>query len=231
MLYNAVGMLSSIFFIGCLFGLIDQIKRIRQRKASDADQTPGYATQSISANAFFSSFIAFYAFFLYSIMLDDVEYYMFVTRLFAASVTLFILYEVYRDRTALSQRLPFIVGISCMALAGLAYLYREEVLYLGRSTSVILACGATVVMVQGGIQQILKIIKEQSTGVLSLPMNAVFMAKDLSNVAFGLVLGFDDGWPLLMLGSVSALIKFCIILQFYYYAEKSKTDSEQNSAR
>ncbi|GGK75466.1 hypothetical protein [Amphritea balenae] len=229
MLYNAVGMLSSVFFIGCLFGLIDQIRRIRKRKLSVDSQHEGFATQSISANAFFSSFIAFYAFFLYSFMLDEVEYYILVTRFFAASMTLVILYEIYTDRQAFSQKLPFITGIICMTLAGLAYLYREDVLVLGRSTSIILACGATLVMLQGGIQQIRRIIKERSTGVLSLPMNAIFMAKDLSNVAFGMVLGISDGWPLIMLGSISALLKLSIILQFFYYRKtQHKSESSGN---
>lgn len=220
MLYNAVGMLSSIFFIGCLFGLVDQLRRIRKRKTDGLSTTSGYATQSISANAFFSSFIAFYAFFLYSIMLDEVEYYMFVTRLFAASMTLFILYEIYIDRDRISQKIPFITGLACMAIAGLAFFYREEVLIIGRSTSIALALGATLVMLQGGIQQIRKIHKEKTTGVLSLPMNTVFMCKDLANVAFGLVLGFTDGWPLLLLGSISALLKLGIIIQFFYYRKR-----------
>ncbi|WP_432472556.1 hypothetical protein [Amphritea sp. HPY] len=220
MLYNAVGMLSSIFFIGCLFGLVDQLRRIRKRKADGLSKTIGYATQSISANAFFSSFIAFYAFFLYSIMLDEVEYYMFVTRLFAALMTLTILYEIYIDRDRISQKIPFITGLVCMAIAGLAFIYREDVLVVGRSTSLVLALGATLVMLQGGIQQIRKIHKEKTTGVLSLPMNAIFMCKDLANVAFGLVLGFTDGWPLLLLGSISALLKLGIIIQFFCYRKR-----------
>ncbi len=229
MLYNAVGILSSIFFIGCLFGLIDQIRRIRQRKITAPSKTGGYATQSISANAFFSSFIAFYAFFLYSIMLDEVEYYMFFTRLFAATLTLLILYEIYLDRNRLTQRAPFIIGILCMLMAGAALLFRDEVQVVGRSTSIALALSATLVMLQGGIQQIRKIYQEQSTGVLSLPMNAVFMAKDLSNVAFGAVLGLSDGWPLLLLGSISALLKLSIIIQFFYY--RSATETTPDSVR
>ncbi len=217
MLYNAVGLLSSVFFIGCLFGLVDQIRRIRRRKASAENQWAGFATQSLSANAFFSSFIAFYAFFLYSMMLDEIEPYMFVTRLFAALITLLVLYELYIDRQALSQRLPFMVGVGCMLLAVVAYIYRQELLVVGRSTSIVLALGATALMLQGGIQQIRKLAKTKQTGALSLPMNVVFMAKDLANVAFGLVLGFEDGWPLLMLGTISAVIKLVIIVQFFRY--------------
>ncbi|WP_027859651.1 hypothetical protein [Marinobacterium jannaschii] len=222
MLYNFFGILSSVFFVGCLFGLVDQLRRIRKRKGSELALSSGYATQSLSANAFFSSFIAFYAFFLYSIMLDEIEPYIFITRLFAALMTLLILFELYVDRHQLSQRLPFLVGVGCMVIAVVAFFFREQVLVVGRTTSVVLALGATVVMVQGGIQQIRKIWLEKTTGALSLPMNAVFMCKDLSNVAFGFVLGLTDGWPLIMLGSVSALLKLAIIAQFFIYPKQKE---------
>jgi len=220
MLYNFFGILSSVFFVGCLFGLVDQLRKIRQRKGGEMATTAGYATQSLSANAFFSSFIAFYAFFLYSIMLDEIEPYIFFTRLFAASMTLMILFEIFVDRKQLSQRLPFMVGIACMLVAIVAFYFRDQVLVVGRTTSIALAIGATLVMLQGGIQQIRKIWQARTTGALSLPMNVVFMCKDLSNVAFGFVLGLTDGWPLIMLGSISALLKLGIVLQFFIFKEK-----------
>lgn len=214
-LYNSVGMLSSLMFLGCLFGLVKQYKRIGKRKAEN--QAKGFATQSLSVNSFFSSFVAFYAFFLYSIMLQEIDYYLFVTRLLAASMTLVVLYEIFKDRAALSQRLPFISGMLLMIIAVLCIGVREDMLFIGRSASIFLAVGATLIMLQGGIQQIRKIRQEQTTGALSLSMNVIFCMKDLSNVAFGLVLGLEDGWPLIMTGSVSALTKCAVILQFYLY--------------
>ncbi|MGB1238427.1 MAG: hypothetical protein ACPG4U_09475 [Pseudomonadales bacterium] len=215
MLYNAMGLLSSAMFLGCLFGLVRQFRLVGQRKLSSDE--PGYATQSLSVNSFFSSFVAFYAFFLYSIMLAEVDYYLFVTRLLAASMTLLILYQIYSDRASLSQRLPFLSGLGLMVLALGTLGVREELLLTGRTVATALAVGATFVMLQGGIQQIRKIAKAQTTGALSLSMNAIFMAKDVANMGFGAVLGFADGWPLLLIGGVSATIKAVIIGQFYHY--------------
>ncbi|WP_261845024.1 hypothetical protein [Aliamphritea ceti] len=219
-LYNAVGMLSSLMFLGCLFGLVKQYRRINARKNDPQNSEAGYATRSLSVNSFFSSFVAFYAFFLYSIMLVEIDYYLFVTRLLAASMTLVVLYEIFRDRKPLSQRLPFLSGVLLMAVAILCIGVREDKLFIGRSASIFLAVGATLIMLQGGIQQIRKIREEKSTGALSLSMNVIFGMKDLSNIAFGLVIGFADGWPLIMTGTVSALTKAVVILQFYLFREK-----------
>ncbi|WP_271274350.1 hypothetical protein [Aliamphritea hakodatensis] len=219
-LYNAVGMLSSLMFLGCLFGLVKQYRRINSRKKDVPAGETGYATRSLSVNSFFSSFIAFYAFFLYSIMLQEIDYYLFVTRLLAASMTLVVLFEIFRDRKPLSQRLPFLSGVLLMAVAVLCIGVREDMLFIGRSASIFLAVGATLIMLQGGIQQIRKIRQEQSVGALSLSMNVIFAMKDVSNIAFGLVIGFADGWPLIMTGTVSALTKAAVIMQFYFFREK-----------
>jgi len=218
MAYNIAGIVSSLLFLGCLAGLFDQIRCIYMRRRLQTKN--GYATQSLSVNGFFSSFIAFYAFFLYSIMLVDIDYYIFFTRLFASIMTCAILYEIYRDRRNLSQKIPFLVGIACMLSSFLILFFRDDVRFFGKYLSTVLVVSATIIVFQGGVQQILKICQEKCTGALSMSMTIVFFAKDLSNFAFGLVLGFGIGWPLLLMGGVSALLKLCIIAQFVIYPKK-----------
>ncbi|MFT5706508.1 MAG: putative ABC-type sugar transport system permease subunit [Oceanospirillaceae bacterium] len=216
MLYNAMGILSSIMFLGCLFGLVKQFQQISKRKqlAGQQEKSVGFATQSLSVNNFFSSFVAFYAFFVYSMMLQDIDYYLLITRLLAASATMVILYEVFRDREQLSQKLPFICAVVGMFIAFICFEYRESLLVVGRSVASILAVGATFVILQGGVQQIRKIRKEKTTGALSFSMNVIFMCKDLSNLGFGAVLGFTDGWPLILIGLVSSVVKAITLWQF-----------------
>lgn len=223
MLYNAMGILSSVMFLGCLFGLVKQFQQISKRKqvASSEGKGSGFATQSLSVNNFFSSFIGFYAFFVYSMMLQDVDYYLFVTRLLAASATMVILYEVFRDRNQLSQKLPFICAVIGMIIAFICFEYRENFLFVGRSVASVLAVGATFIIFQGGVQQIRKIRKEKTTGALSFSMNVIFMCKDLSNLAFGLVMGLNDGWPLILIGSISSLVKAVTLWQFRCFKPQS----------
>jgi uncharacterized protein with PQ loop repeat len=211
-------------FLGCLFGLVKQYKQINNRKSQSREK--GFATQSLSVNGFFSSFIGFYAFFVYSIMLDPVDYYLFATRFLAAAMTMSILYAIFIDRAQRSQRAPFIAALVAMLVAFICLQWRDDLLGVGRSVASILTLIATVVMVQGGISQIRKINKEKSTGALSKSMNVIFMCKDLSNVAFGLVLDFSDGYPLILLGSCSAMIKAYVLYQFSVYrSDKAIHDS------
>lgn len=215
MLYNTVGLISSLMFLGCLFGLVKQYQQIGHRKRQN--KSPGFATQSLSVNGFFSSFIGFYAFFVYAIMLDPIDYYLFVTRLLAATMTISILYAIFIDRVQLSQKIPLLVAIFAMFLACICLGWRSEYLHLGRPIASGLTLIATVVMVQGSISQIRKINREKSTGALSKSMNLIFMCKDLSNLAFGLVLDFSDGYPLILLGSCSAILKAVVLYQFRIY--------------
>lgn len=228
LLYNIVGSISSILFVGCLWGLLAQIRKVHaRRQVQPGGVASGFATQSLSVNGFFSSFFGFYAFLLYSIMLPGMDWYIFGTRLFAALATWLVLLEIFRDRSQLSQRLPFIVATLAMVSAFVAMGFREQVMGLGRLTSEILAVIAAFVMLQGGIQQIRKIIAAKCTGAMSLSMVSIFFVKDMSNVAFGLVLGWAAGWPLILLGVVNAGCKAGVGVLYLIYPEEIEPAEQQ----
>ncbi|MCB1754931.1 MAG: hypothetical protein KDJ38_05390, partial [Gammaproteobacteria bacterium] len=168
-------------------------------------------TQSLSANGFTSSFVAFYSFFIYAMMLDPIEPFVFFTRLAASLMTLTVLYEIYRDRTALSDKAPFLISTAAMVLSVVLLVLREDVMAFIRPASTILVVVSSLVMLQGGVSQIIKIVKSRTTGALSFAMTLIFFAKDVSNVLFGLVLGLVDGWPLVLIGGVSGLMKLIIL--------------------
>ncbi|PHR73461.1 MAG: hypothetical protein COA66_03470 [Arcobacter sp.] len=219
MLYNIVGSLSTLLFIGCLWGLYEQIKKIKKREL-EYDYTSknlAYATQSISVNGFFSSFIAFYAFYIYSIFLDNIDYFIFGTRLLASLVTLYILFLIYKDRTALKEKLPFTIAFIAMILSIGILFFREESMIIGKNTSITIIITSTIIMFQGGISQIITIFKHKCTGALSLKMNIIFCLKDVMNIIFGFVIGIADGWPLILMGTISAFLKISVIFQFYIY--------------
>lgn len=216
MLYDIMGTVSSVLFIGCLWGLYKQILEVRRRKTLDGKPVvePGYATRSLSANGFASSFVAFFSFFVYSMSLGEIEPFIFGTRLAASLATLYVLYEIYRDRTSRADRLPFQIASTAMMLSFFVLAFREQLLPYSSKFSATLAIFSTIVMFQGGISQIRKILAERSTAALSLQMTFIFFLKDVSNVAFGLVLGVKSGWPLILMGGVSAGLKGTNLLLF-----------------
>jgi len=230
MLYNLVGILSSLLFIACLWGLYIQINKIkfRRQKYDSGVEKIGYATKSMSINGFFSSFIAFYAFFLYSIFLDNIDYFIFFTRLLAALVTLYILFLIYKDRVSFRDKWPFMLSLLAMIASFGVLFFREESMVIGKNTSLFIIIGSTIIMFQGGVAQILTIFKQRCTGALSLKMNAIFFAKDVMNIVFGLVIGLSDGWPLILMGAVSALLKLTIIVQFYIYPQEPEEVLEKS---
>jgi len=218
MLYAIAGTVSSALFIGCLWGLYKQIINVRHRRelygSASPEIGPGYATRSLSANGFASSFFAFYAFLIYAMSLDAIEPFVFVTRLMASLSTLYILFEIYRDRSRFKDRLPFQLAALAMVLAGGVFIFRDELLPYSGGLSRPLTVVATLVMLQGGLAQIRRIFFERCTGAMSLAMNWVFLLKDLSNVFFGMVIGLSEGWPIILMGAVSATLKMTVLLLF-----------------
>ncbi len=217
MLYYIVGAISSALFIGCLYGLYDQIVTVRRRRKcyGETEVQAGYATRSLSANGFASSFFSFYAFMIYAMSLEVVEPFVFGTRMAAALATLYILFEIYRDREGRNDRLPFQCAAGAMALAVIIFLFREQLQPYSLTVSVPLTVLASFIMAQGGVAQIKRVRAERSTGAMSLTMLMVFFFKDVSNIVFGLILGLVEGWPIMLMGTVSAASKLTLIV-FYF---------------
>lgn len=216
MLYVIAGTISSALFLGCLWGLYQQILYVRHRRELyvDPEAELGYATRSLSANGFASSFFAFYAFLIYAMSLDTIEPFVFYTRLTASLGTLYILFAIYRDRNSWLDKLPFQLSLGAMVLACVIFAFREQLLPYSSKISVPLTAFATLVVLQGGLAQIYRIFTERCTGAMSLGMLLAFFLKDVSNVGFGLVLGLLEGWPVILMGAVSASLKLMLILLF-----------------
>lgn len=219
MLYQWVGTVSSILYIGCLWGVLQQILTIQhRRKKYDTDEErAGFATRSLSVNGFSSSFFSFYSAYIYSIMMPQVDYFIFFTRFFACLITIWVLFELFRDRLLTAHRLPFWVALLLILISAFVFIFRDSLIDSGKKFSISMMLVATAIMFQGGLAQILSIIKQGCTGALSLKMTIVFFFKDLCNVAFGAVIGIDEGWPLMLMGAVSAALKLTNLILFSLY--------------
>jgi hypothetical protein len=210
--YHLTGIISTVFFMLCLLGLVVQLRFIWRRKKDTAIERP---TAVISLNQFASSYLAFYAFFVYGFCLERFNHYLVWSRLFACLLVILILFEVFkdrRDRRSLllfgGASLLFVVAVSLMA-------FDLKLAVANQQLMQVLIMMITPVLAQGYFHQAKEIRKLGNTGGVSLPMHQLSFAKDLSTIAFSLTMGVTAGWPVLLLSGVSALAKLPVFFAFY----------------
>lgn len=87
----------------------------------------------------------------------------------------------------------------------------------------------TIFLAQGYIHQIMLILKLGSTSALDIKMSQLILLMDFSTIAFALVMGLEDGWPLLLLAVVSASTKI-IILYLFRWVRISKSAQRRRLA-
>jgi hypothetical protein len=129
-------------------------------------------------------------------------------------LTLVVLYEIQHDRRDRVSIWVFrIAGV--LALAGLAGLaFAPVVADDARRLSQLLIVAITVLLIQANFHQIALIWRSGKTGAVSIRMNQFFLTMDASGILFGLAMGVESGWPLILLSAGSAIPKLVILWLF-----------------
>lgn len=225
-LYALTGALNSAFILLSVLGVGAQLRRILQRKRDPA--TAAEPTAVLSLNQFSVSLLAYFGFFVYGYSLQPFNHYIVWPRLLACLVVLLILREIWRDRRSRAAAIVYGSAI-VLVLAGLAgLLFGSRFVDHGRQVSAILLVVVTVLLAQGYAHQIALIWRAGRTGAVSLRMSQFILLMDCSSIAFGLAMGLAEGWPLLLLASVSALTKLAILWLFRW--ERSSELARQRRA-
>ena len=86
---------------------------------------------------------------------------------------------------------------------------------------------ATIVLAQGYFHQILLIRRSCSTGAVSIRFQQGVLLTALSTVAFGIAIGIKDGWPLILLASVSATLKLITLWHFRWVRISKATQKKK----
>ena len=227
-LYAIAGSLNSLFILVSLFGLWSQLKKIWQRK-QDASSGQGKSTNILSLNQFTVSFLAYCAFFVYGYSITPFNHFIVWPRLVASLIALAILLEIYRDRKSGAARTAVTVCalLLCAGLAGLAFgpTFTDEKRLISQS----LILTVTILLAQGYAHQIRLIYRSGTTGAVSLKMSQFILAMDISTIFFACVMGWNSGWPLLLLACVSATTKL-IIMWLFRWERTSPAASVKRSA-
>ena len=174
------------------------------------------ATSSLSLNRFSTSFLAFFAMFLYGLTLEHFNHYLVWPRTLALVLILGILYEIQHDNGDKLSRTIFRMGVIAVVLSFVLAFTKYRIVVHSTGLSQILVMGVTLLFVQGALHQILKIRRCGSVGGLSLGMHQLFLLKDLSTLIFGFSLGLSLGWPVILLHGMSLIMMSVTIWHFRF---------------
>lgn len=210
--YHLWGGISSVLFALTVYGLWIQLNKIRQRRR----ERHFPATDQLSVNQFFSSYVAFYGNFLFGLAVPVLNHYLVWTRLAALLLILNILFWIWWERRTRWSFAALMVG-ELLLLAGLSvFLIRPLPALLSLANTVIVVM--TVVLVQGTVQQMVVVVRARSAGVLSRRMLLFTLTKDASTLAFALTMPLSQSWPLLVLNGASIVTRgalFLLVLRAY----------------
>jgi hypothetical protein len=205
--YHLTGALNALFFGFALVGIGHQWAEIRRRRREGVDAP----TEVLSLNQLGVSFFAYWAFFVYGYWVKPFNPYLVWPRLAGAALLLPVLFELARDRRDPVSRGGFALAIALLALgiAGLAAGMQvpERWLAFPQFISVVI----TLLVLQGFGHQILAVRRHGAPGAVSPWMHVGTFAKDASLLAFGLAMGRETGWPLVLMSSVSLSAKGVLI--------------------
>lgn len=216
MFYHFAGTISGFFVFLSLFGVIVQLRLLLERKRLHENGALQGERPSdvLSLNRFFTSFLAFFAVFLYGLTLSHFDHYLVWPRLIVMAVLLWILYEIKIDRKSRRSVLIFYSGVVFLIGAFVLGLtpYRSVVFNVGMPHLFILV--ALFLFVQGAVHQIMIIRRARKMGGLSIRMYQFYLLKDISSLAYAWSMGFSVGWPLLLFYSVSLVVQSLSLYHF-----------------
>lgn len=215
MSYHVTGFINSVIFLLTIGGLWAQLRIVWRRNHERREGRLAEGTTAVlSLNQFVSSYLAFFAFFLYGACLERFNHYLVWTRLAASLLTLAVLWEIMRARRERAAVLSFtLCAVLLFVLPGVLLWHADAAVWC-RSISQAMIVVATVILAQGYTHQIVLIRQSGRTGAVSIRMHQFFLLKDISTVVFALAMGLRTGWPLLLLSTVSGLTKLGTLWQF-----------------
>ncbi|RZQ55940.1 hypothetical protein CWI82_01090 [Pseudidiomarina tainanensis] len=225
MLFNFFGTLNSILIVVSLIGIFSQVRTVWLRKRENRHG----ATEILSLNKFFVSFLAYYSFFVYGMSIEPFNHFIVWPRLIAALLVAVVLYEIWIDRRAMTSFSLFALAIILLVSGIIFGLVTDAYTDDGRKLMAAMIVIITIFLAQGYIHQIMLVLKLGSTGALDIKMSQLILLMDFSTVAFACVMGLEDGWPLLLLAVVSASTKI-IILYLFRWVRKSKSAERRRLA-
>lgn len=215
-MYHLMGLINVATFMLTVVGLWFQLAKVRDRaqRFSRGELDDGRPTSILSLNQMTSVYLACFAFFFYGLSLQPVNHYLAWPRFIATLLVIAILHYMAADRRSVIVRTVYVLAVVLLlVLPTLFYLYPDS---LPDPTRVgqVLVVAATFVLGQGYWHQIHTIRSTGRTGAVSLRFHQCVCLTAFTTVLFGISMGWQHGWPLMLLASVSMSMKLATMWHF-----------------
>jgi len=212
MWYNILGTINTLFIFVSLYGVYLQLHKLWLRKANGKTQV----TDVLSQNQFTMSFLAYFSFFVYGYSIDIFNHYIVWPRLIASLLVMLILIEMWKDRKSTASVASLVLVCVCLTLGIIGLALNESFADHSKQVSTILIMIITLLLAQGYMHQIKLIISSGKTGAIDIRMSQFILMMDITTIGFAMTMGFAQGWPLIVLATVSALTKLIIMYLFHW---------------
>ena len=212
MWYNILGTINTLFIFVSLYGVYLQLHKLWVRKANGKTQV----TDVLSQNQFTMSFLAYFSFFVYGYSIDIFNHYIVWPRLIASLLVMLILIEMWKDRKSTASVASLVLICVCLTLGIIGLALNESFADHSKQVSTILIMIITLLLAQGYMHQIKLIISSGKTGAIDIRMSQFILMMDITTIGFAMTMGFAQGWPLIVLATVSAITKLIIMYLFHW---------------
>ncbi|PKH87937.1 hypothetical protein [Colwellia sp. Bg11-28] len=212
MWYNIFGTINTLFIFVSLYGVYLQLSKLWLRKENGKEKV----TDVLSQNQFTMSFLAYFSFFVYGYSIDIFNHYIVWPRLIASILVILILVEMWKDRKSKASVTSLVLVSVSFTLGIIGLALNESFADHSKQVSTILIMIITLLLAQGYTHQIKLIISSGKTGAIDIRMSQFILMMDISTIAFAMTMGLAQGWPLIVLATVSAITKLIIMYLFHW---------------
>lgn len=209
--------LASFFLAG--IGTIHQISLIWKSKAENQSGN-GLNTTSLSLKYRGNTFLLLLCMILWGLSLEPIEWLVIVSRGFTLVSFALILFELWHDRRDRESKHWCFSCISSMVISTMIIWFGWNTLKNSSAIFGALTIVLSLNLLLGLWDKLYNIIQAKSPGQQSLLEMFCYLIKELSGTGYGLSVGFEKMWPLVVAMCSIALVRILNVVLYLYYSRK-----------
>ena len=219
MITYVLGLIHLASFVMAGIGTIHQISLIWKSKAENKSGK-GLNTTSLSVKYRGNTVLLLLCMILWGLSLEPIEWLVIFSRGFTLVGFTLILCELWYDRRDRESKYWCFFCVSSMVMGTMMVLFGWDTL---KNSSAILGAMTLVLclnLLWGLWDKVYKIIEARSPGQQSLLEMLGQIIKELSGTGYGLLVGFEKMWPLVVAMCSIALVHIINVVLYLYYSRK-----------